>query len=164
MRKKGRGTTRIIASLPFVVSLRTEQSVYESATGQTSVMTVVVDRFGNMGYPGSVGWSVAPIGTNPATQADFGGDYPSDTVAFGPNDLTASFDITIHGNDTIDGDRTFQLSLGGAQTTGGSGIATIGIGSIICTILDDDTAGATSDVHYGGEPAYYGGNPCSYGD
>lgn len=162
MRKKGRGTYTVTPAMPFIVSLRTEASVYEGADAQITTLNIPVDRTGNIGYPGSVQWAVLGYGPTPATEADFGGAFPSDILSFGPNDLTATIQIAIHGNNVIDGDRHFRLSLNGPLTEGGSGVADIGVAAIICTIIDDDAAAPTSNVEYNNNPAYYDGNPSEY--
>lgn len=143
----------------FVVSLRGGQDFFEPGEGQTLEISIPVDRNGNIGYPGQVQFGISGIGENQATEADFGGTYPSDFISFGGNDLTSNIVLTIYGNNAIDGDRTFVVSLHDVSTTGGSGQALVATSSIVCTIIDDDAPLPTTFVTYNNNDVYYNGNP-----
>lgn len=163
MRTRGRGGRLRIVTTQFIVSLDVPVTAFEGAGSTTTPLNVNVTRSGNLGYTGTVDWTVTGSGTNPATTADFGGAFPSGTLNFGENETAKLIELTIHGNDTDDGDRTFTVTLTNPTTSGGSGVATIGVAAIICTIIDDDGVLPTTFTTYEGDDGYYAGDPTSYG-
>lgn len=163
MRARGRGGRIRISTTQFTVSLDVPVTAFEGASATTTPLNVNCTRAGNIGFTGTVDWAVTGSGTNPATVADFGGAFPSGTLNFGAEETAKLIALTIHGNDTDDGDRTFTVTLTNATTTGGSGIAAIGIAAVICTIIDDDGATPTTFVSYEGDEVYYGPDPTTYG-
>lgn len=162
MRGRGRGGAISITPSQMVYSLNTPLQAFEGAQGATSQISVRCDRSGNFGYSGTVTYQVTGTGANPATVADFGGAFPSGTLNFAGEDAAKDITLTLHGNNAADGDRAFLVSLSNPTTSGGSGVAVLGVGSVICTILDDD-GGATAGSTYGGEAATYGGETVTYG-
>lgn len=163
---RGRRSGRIrLQPTQFIVSLQVAQTVTEGGAGGTVPLSIPVQRSGNAGFGGSVDWAVTASGANPATTADFGGAFPSGTLTFGAADLVQMIDLTIHGNDAADGDRTFTVTLSNVSTDGGSGLAAIAIPAIICTILDDDTtSGGGGGATYAGNDALYTNNTATYGE
>lgn len=163
MRGRGRGGAIPISLSQFVVSLNIPLQAFEGAGGTSAQVDVTASRSGNWGYVGSCDWVVSPAGDNPATLADFGGAWPSGTLNFGAEEASRPIQLTIYGNNSADGDRTFLVTISNPSTTGGSGAAAIGVGQVICTIIDDDTEAGTTFVKLGDLDVYYDGNPTTYG-
>lgn len=162
MSSRGRGGRRRIAIHQQVYSIEPPPDVYEGAAAGTQEVVLNVRRGGNFGYAGTVDWSVAGFGTNPATTADFGGSWPSGQLAFDILDDLKTITLTISGNDSIDGDREYVVSLSNPTTSGGSGVAVIGVATVFGRILDDDVQNPTTFCLYETLPAYYGGQPIQY--
>lgn len=164
MRARGRGGKTTIAETQFIVSLQVPMTINEGAAAATTELNIPVSRAGNMGFGGTVDWAVTPTGTNPATTADFGGAFPSGTLTFSDTEFIKNIVLTIYGNNTIDNDRTFLVTLSNATTTGGSGLAVISIPSVVCTLIDDDVVGGGGGATYQGNDAIYYGEAATYGE
>lgn len=77
-----------------------------------SSFTLRVTRTGGL-EPASIGWSTAASGTNPADVADFiAGDWPSGTLNFGRGVASQLITISIDGDNLLEADDTFAVTLG----------------------------------------------------
>ncbi len=79
-----------------------------------------------------------------ATAAD--GDYvpPGSTLTIPAGNVTGTISIVINGDDTIEPDETFTVTLSNATTTGTSTVVMITQGTSTVTVLDDDTPPSVS--------------------
>ncbi len=96
--------------------------------------TYNVTRFGDLSSPGTVQWSVAGVGTNPANAADFtGATFPSGTVTFAALESTKAITVSVRADTDFEQDETFAVTLSSP-----SNLATISVASATSTILNDD--------------------------
>ena len=95
----------------------TTTSVDESnATGvTTSTHTFTVTRSGDTTGETTVDYAVTGSGANPADAADFGGTLPSGTVTFAPGDTTATIDVVVTGDNDVELDENFTVTLSGGS-------------------------------------------------
>jgi hypothetical protein len=107
----------------------------EGNTG-TTAFTFTIQRT-DASTAGSVAWSVAGSGGNPATATDFvsGGALPSGTVNFAVGQLSQTLAIDVAGDSTTESDEGFTVTL--SAPVGG----TIGTGSASGVIRNDDGGG-----------------------
>jgi hypothetical protein len=63
----------------------------------------------------TVKWSVTGSGSHFATAADFGGSLPSGTVTFTAGTTTATVDISVSGDSTVEFDEEFTVTLSNAS-------------------------------------------------
>ncbi|CAA7619034.1 Calx-beta domain-containing protein [Magnetospirillum sp. SS-4] len=109
------------------------------ATGTT--FTYRVTRDGGLNA-GTVDWSLAGQGADAATVEDFGGTFPSGTVTFADGEATKDFTVTVLGDNVLEADQGFRVSI--ANPTG-TGVHTLGTTQVDATIAnDDDTLAITA--------------------
>jgi Ca2+-binding RTX toxin-like protein len=78
----------------------------------------------------SVRWTVAGTGEKPALPGEF--DVLTDVVTFAKDEVTKTIRIRVKADTEVEGDETFSVALSNPTD------ATIGVGSAIGTIIDDD--------------------------
>src|SRR5205085_2856613 len=84
----------------------------------------------------TVQWQVAFPDSNPndATGSDFvGGSFPNGLVTFNPGDTSKIITVNVQGDTTVEPNEPFAVNLSAP-----SGGATIGTGTALGTILNDD--------------------------
>jgi hypothetical protein len=117
-----------------ILDLSFDVSHPEGNTGITSY-TYTVTRTGTLAC--SVNWAVTGSATQPSTipaiASDFDGDVlPSGVVTFALGDTTKSIVINVLGNSDPESDKEFTVTLSSPTS------ATIGVGTALGTILNDD--------------------------
>lgn len=111
----------------------TSASQNEGDSGSTA-FTFTVTRTGSTAGTQTVNYAVTGSGTNAADGTDFtGGALPSGTATFGDGDATATITINVSGDNDVEPDEGFTVTLSGA-----SGNAAITTGTADGTILNDD--------------------------
>ncbi|WP_290703118.1 Calx-beta domain-containing protein [Amphritea sp.] len=116
-------------------SLRIEtldSSKAEGQDGDSTVYTFRVTRTGNESLATDVDWAVAGLGDLDA--ADFGGTLPSGSLHFNANDNEEIISITVSGDDSIEADEDFTVSLSNASAG-----ADIVVADATGEITSDDT-------------------------
>lgn len=103
----------------------------EGNSGNTS-FTFIVTRSGSLTGESSATWAVSGMGTNPANADDFGGTFPTGTVAFAAGEATQIITIDVSGDTDVEEDETFVVTLSDAVG------ATISVGGAIGTIRNED--------------------------
>jgi hypothetical protein len=103
----------------------------EGNSGNTS-FTFIVTRAGSLTGESSATWTVSGMGTNPANADDFGGTFPTGTVAFAAGEATQTITIDVSGDTDVEEDETFVVTLSDAVG------ATISVGGAIGTIRNED--------------------------
>ncbi len=106
----------------------------------TVTFTFTVTRSGTTSGTTTVNGTIA-AGTTDA--ADFGGTFPTSfTVTIADGATTGSFTVTVSGDDTIEADEAFTLTI---TTAGNSNATPVGIGtaSVSTATIRNDDAGAT---------------------
>ncbi|MGO8489896.1 Calx-beta domain-containing protein [Rhizobium ruizarguesonis] len=119
---------------PAIVSLP------EGNIDQTE-FTFTVTRSGDTFRASSVAWSITGTGNGPANADDFGGAFPSGTVTFAQGETSKPVTIRVTGDSLLEANEDFVVTLSSPSN------ATIGVGSAIGTILNDDalfTTGANT--------------------
>lgn len=81
----------------------------EKIAGENTTYTLTLTRSGDLAKTSTVNWSVNGNGWADAT--DFGGSYPSGTVSFANGQSTATVTITVPGDNTVEGNESFQITL-----------------------------------------------------
>jgi hypothetical protein len=111
----------------------------EGAAGATRTYTVQVSRIGGSADAVSVDYTVA-AGT--ATAADDFDTIATTSLQFGAGVTSRSFDITIKGDDLLEGLETINIALSNPQNVTNPGVntptITSGFGAATLTIADDD--------------------------
>ena len=126
------GVHDLVEFLPRL-SISGSTSVTEGNSG-SKTLTYTVTRSGPTHGISTVKWSVAGVGTNQATAADFvGGILPSGSLSFAAGETSKTVTVKIAGDAAVEPDETFRLRL----TSPGDAIVTTG--SVTTTILNDDT-------------------------
>jgi hypothetical protein len=105
-----------------------DASQAEGDAGESTVFRFLVTRSGDTSGTATASFAVS----GDADAADFGGALPSGTVSFAAGETTQQIDITVAGDDAIEPDETFIVTLSGAVG------ATIVTGSASSTIANDD--------------------------
>ena len=106
-------------------------------TGTDSGLLLTVTRAGATGTAGSVAYSVAGSGQDPADAGDFaGGALPGGTVTFAAGETSKTIAIRIAGDSMAEPDEGFTVSL--SSPVGGS----IADGSATFAIVSDDVWGS----------------------
>lgn len=103
----------------------------EGNSGNTS-FTFIVTRAGSLTGESSATWTVSGMGTNPANADDFGGTFPTGTVAFAAGEATQTITIDVSGDTDVEEDETFVVTLSDAVG------ATISVGGAIGTIRNEE--------------------------
>ena len=115
----------------------------------TKAFSFTVYRDGALGGTNAVKVGVVGAGAAPATAADFsGGVLPSQELTFGPGVASRTFTVSVVGDTAVEADEGFSVVLSGP--TGG---AALDIASVTRTILNDDTASASSSFTLAGPGA-----------
>ena len=107
--------------------LNTSVTQAEGNTG-TRVAKVEVARLGNISAATSVNYTVTAGGANPAQSGDFVAVTTPQTLNFAANQGLATINVTINGDDDLEGLETVLVSLSGGTTVAGRGVATVTIG------------------------------------
>ncbi|MCB1944045.1 MAG: hypothetical protein KDI53_18685, partial [Candidatus Accumulibacter sp.] len=106
-----------------------------SAEGDAGLTTLTFEviRSGGTAAETQVKYSVQGVGPDPAEDDDFvGGVFPTGTLTFLPGETRKTISIDIRGDDTIEPDNYFVVTLADASN------ASIGIAEATGIILDDD--------------------------
>ena len=122
------------------ISLQTAPISQNEGNAGSTGFQYTLTRTGDLTGSASVNFTVSGLpgsGSGSATASDFvGGVFPSGTVSFGPNQSTATLQIPIVGDQTVEPDESFQLLLTGATNAVlGANTQTTG------TIVNDDLSG-----------------------
>lgn len=96
-----------------VSPLNSDQS--EGDSGLTPY-TFRVSRSGDLSGTSTAAWNIAGSGDSPANPADFAGsDFPSGTVTFAAGEDFKTIAVNVNGDNAIEQDETFTISLRGAE-------------------------------------------------
>jgi hypothetical protein len=107
--------------------LNTSVTQAEGNTG-TRVAKVEVARLGNISAATSINYTITSGGANPAQSGDFVAVPTPQTLNFAANQGLATIEVTINGDDELEGLETVLVSLSGGTTVTGRGAATVTIG------------------------------------
>lgn len=108
----------------------------EGDIGDTTTFTFTVSRNGDVSQPASVDYAVTGGAPDPADADDFvGAMFPAGTVNFAANESSKSVDIQVRGDDTIEANEQFVVTLSNPSAGSGLGTATA-----TATITDDEVA------------------------
>jgi peptidoglycan-N-acetylglucosamine deacetylase len=128
----GRGTATVTirdGDPPPTVSIQ-DASVVEGAAGSSVTATLAVTLSARSAKTITVGYATADgTATAPADYAATSG-----TLTFAPGQTKASVAVTVRGDDDVEGDEAFSVTLSNPSNT------TLARGSAVVTIFDDDTA------------------------
>ncbi|WP_019500310.1 beta strand repeat-containing protein [Pseudanabaena sp. PCC 6802] len=105
----------------------------EGNSGYTN-FTLNVTRNSNINDFTLVNYTVSGSGTHPADAADFGGFFPTGSLAFFAGQTSQTLTVQVRGDIANEPDETFTVTL-----TNASGGAVIGVAAATDTILNDDT-------------------------
>ena len=87
----------------------------EGNSGQTP-FTFRVSRSGDLSGTSTAAWNIAGSGNRPANPADFtGSGFPSGTVTFAAGEAFKTIAINVNGDNAVEQDETFAISLRGAE-------------------------------------------------
>jgi glucose/arabinose dehydrogenase len=90
-------------------------SLPEGDSDSLTPFTFTVRRSGDLSRSSSVDWVVQGAGVNPADPWDFEGDrFPSGTVVFAPGESSRAITVKVRGDDGLETDERFQLTLSNA--------------------------------------------------
>ena len=96
-----------------VSPVNSDQSEGDSA--QTP-FTFRVSRSGDLSGTSTAAWNIAGSGRSPANPADFtGSGFPSGTVTFAAGEAFKTVTINVDGDNAVEQDETFAISLRGAE-------------------------------------------------
>jgi hypothetical protein len=100
------------------------------AEGNTGTRTAKIDvaRLGNISAPASINYTVTAGGANPAENDDFVAVPVPQALNFGANDAISTIEVTINGDDDLEGLETILVTLSGGTTVAGRDVATVTIG------------------------------------
>lgn len=104
-------------SIPLPVDATFLPIEVEEGNGGPNIRSIGIPRFGFLGKPVSVNWSLQPGGTTPVTVDDFVGGFASGVATYDPGDITAYIDFVVDGDRDVELDETFQLVI--SSSTGG---------------------------------------------
>ena len=125
--------------LPIAVSVSGGGNVNEGNTGQTSTHTFTVTLDTAVTVDTTITWTVTGTGGNAANAADFGGTLPSGTVVVLANNNSATFNVVVSGDLTVEQSETFQVTVSNpTQATQTTDTFIIGTGTATSTIVNDD--------------------------
>lgn len=117
--------------LPPTVSISSAE-VDEGGPGETRSIVFTLSRSGNIGGPTDVVWNVQPWDTAPDDFA--GGVFPTETkVSFAPGAATMTISIPIAGDDKIESDEDFIVTITAVRLGVNGNTRAVG------TIRNDDT-------------------------
>lgn len=117
------------------LAISTSNAQRAEGNSGTTGFTFVVSRAGAIDGTTTVNFAVTGTGTFAATPADFGGQFPTGMVSFGPNETTKIVTINVTGNSDLEPDETFLATLSNP-----SGNASISTPTAIGTIQNDDAS------------------------
>ena len=96
-----------------VSAVNSDQS--EGDSGLTP-FTFGVSRSGDLSGTSTAAWNIAGSGRSPANPADFtGSGFPSGTVTFAAGEAFKTVTINVNGDNAVEQDETFTISLRGAE-------------------------------------------------
>ena len=125
------GAAVLAASLTAISPI----AAVEGNAGSNS-RTITVTLSGPAPVGASVDWSVAGIGSNPVSAADFvGGVLPFGTINFGVGALSGTATFAVQGDTDIEPNEDFRVTIANPQ-----GGLQIGVASLDGSILNDDAA------------------------
>jgi hypothetical protein len=118
-----------------VVSIVGQSGAQAEGNGVTTTYryTVSLDKAGLTGQ--TVAWGLTGAGAQPANAEDFGGVLPAGTVTFAGGETSKTIVINVNGDETVEPDETFTVSLSGPSTG-----LTLGMSTAVSTILNDDAS------------------------
>ena len=97
---------------PFEISFATETASSEEGNTGETMIDFTVSRVLPADEVSSVTYTVTGGDTNPATADDFADNrFPQDTLTFGANDDSLSLSIAVAGDNDIEEDETFIITL-----------------------------------------------------
>ena len=114
-------------------------SITEGGAQDFQVLTFQLLRSGDTTPTMDVDYSVL-LGSA-ADASVFGGTLPTGTVTFAQFQDSASFDVTVTGDRTFEGDETFDIQLSNASASDGSTVVILN-GSNTLTVVEDDPLAA----------------------
>nr|WP_237908178.1 Calx-beta domain-containing protein [Azospirillum brasilense] len=118
---------------PPDLSIAAETGSAAEGNDGTAALTFLVTRTGDTSGSTTVSYAVAGSGASAANAADFAGNaLPQGTVTFAAGQQTARITINVQGDQTVESDETFTVTLSNAS--GG----TIGTATATGTIRNDD--------------------------
>jgi glucose/arabinose dehydrogenase len=106
----------VILNDDTTINLQSEPiSLPEGDSGSLTPFSFTVHRSGDLSRSSSVDWVVQGAGVNPADPWDFEGDrFPSGTVVFAPGESSRAITVKVRGDDSLETDERFQLTLSNA--------------------------------------------------
>ncbi|MFO1161128.1 MAG: VWD domain-containing protein [Reyranellaceae bacterium] len=135
-------SSTILAAGTAQVSIASASADKAEGNGGTTPFTFTVTRSGDTSGPHSVSWSIVGSGANGAGLSDFAaGALNGGTLSFTAGETSKTVSILVTGDTEVEPDEQFTVSL--QNPTAG---LTIGTGSAIGTIRNDDGLGATVSI------------------
>ncbi|MEG4121836.1 choice-of-anchor Q domain-containing protein, partial [Microcoleus sp. N9_B4] len=162
--QRGTGFPRVVGSaadigayeLPSDIAISTANSSQAEGNSGTTNFTFTVTRTLNTSGISTANYTVTASGANPANTTDFGGNFPSGTVTFNNGDTTQTITIPVSGDNTIEPDEDFTVTL----STPSSGTI-ISTATATGTIQNDDTVDLNITLSDSPDPVTLG-NPLTY--
>lgn len=123
-------TGSIVPPIGSAVSVYAIDAQKAEGNAGTTAFTFTVARSGNLSQPATVNFTVAGIGSTPATPADFpGGLLPSQTITFASGVPTYTVTVNVRGDTAVENDDMFTVTL--SNPSNGMMIATASATGVI---------------------------------
>ena len=130
------GTVTIVNDDTDITISVSDAAVDESNVGQTSTITFTVNRVGLTTGTTTATYTVT---SSEASADDFdGGAFPTGTVTFAPGETTATIEIVVAGDNDVEFDEDFTVTLSAPSDTEASTIQIEPDASAVGTIVNDD--------------------------
>ena len=130
------GTVTIVNDDTDITISVSDAEVDESNVGQTSTITFTVNRVGLTTGTTTATYTVTSTEANGADF--FGGAFPTGTVTFDPGETTATIEIVVAGDNDVELDEDFTVTLSAPSDTEASTIQIEPDASADGTIVNDD--------------------------
>jgi Ca2+-binding RTX toxin-like protein len=118
------------------LSISTADVSWNEGNSGSTALNFVITRTGDTTGASSVKFAVTGSGANPANASDFaGGLLLSGNVTFAATETSKTIVVSVAGDETIEGDEGFTVTL--SDPSGGAGLSSA---DITGTILNDDPA------------------------
>ncbi len=141
---------------PSNIAISTANSSQAEGNSGTTNFTFTVTRTLNTTITSTANYTVTASGANPVNATDFGGTFPSGTVSFNVGETTKTITIPVSGDNTIEPDEDFTITL--SNPSSGTIISTA---TATGTIQNDDTIDLNISLSDAPDPITLG-NPLTY--
>lgn len=138
-----------VTATPPKLNLSATSANQSEGTGATPTpFLFTVTRSGDASGSASVTYKVSRTGSKAANGADFGGSFPTGTVAFAPGQVTADIIVKVTADSVKEPNETFRVTLSNAVG------AALGTTTANGTIVNDDGTTTTKFEPQGTDRAY----------